>query len=368
MISEAAAWFDLGCSLQDAQRYQGALEAFEQAQAVDPTFPSLRNRIAWVHLLLGNFTTSLNLSESLVRDTPRDMEAWTLISASAYMLRQWDKSLAAAERAFQINPNDSAQLYRYSLVLGEFGRFKRARYLLNRAVCLTPRDTLLHVQLGLMQLAEGDFKNGWKTFESRWELGDPLANAPIPRWQGESLAQKILFIWNEPWHGHGDSILFLRYAPSLAERAQREGGLIILYCREPLHTLFTRGLVEYYNELCVTTVAERIEWQPHHFLGTKQLQCSLSSLPLWAGDAIPAKFPYLTPDPTKTDLWRKRLLSDKNFKIGLSWTGRADHARNDLRSVPVLDLVQALKKSRASRFIRFSSANPTSLKRRKRPA
>jgi hypothetical protein len=69
----------------------------------------------------------------------------------------------------------------------------------------------------------------------------------------------------------------------------------------------------------------------------------MSSLPLWSGDTIPAKFPYLTPDPLKVDAWRQRLSSDKNLKIEFSWAGRADHPRNDLRSIPILDLTARLK-------------------------
>jgi hypothetical protein len=35
MVGDASIWFDLGCELQRAQRYQGALSAFEQAQVID---------------------------------------------------------------------------------------------------------------------------------------------------------------------------------------------------------------------------------------------------------------------------------------------------------------------------------------------
>jgi ADP-heptose:LPS heptosyltransferase len=49
------------------------------------------------------------------------------------------------------------------------------------------------------------------------------------------------------------------------------------------------------------------------------------------------------PNPVKLEAWRRRLSGNKNFKIGLSWTGRADHPRNDLRSFPILDLARALK-------------------------
>jgi ADP-heptose:LPS heptosyltransferase len=72
------------------------------------------------------------------------------------------------------------------------------------------------------------------------------------------------------------------------------------------------------------------------------MQCPIVSLPLFLGE-IPPRFPYLTPNPVKVEAWRERLSDDQNFKIGFSWTGRADHPRNDLRSVPILDLVHVLK-------------------------
>jgi hypothetical protein len=46
---------------------------------------------------------------------------------------------------------------------------------------------------------------------------------PVPRCGGESLAQKNLAIWHEPWEGMGDSILFLRYVVALV-RLTRTGG------------------------------------------------------------------------------------------------------------------------------------------------
>ena len=41
---DASTWFDLGCALQRAERHREALAAYTQAQAIDPNFPTLRNR------------------------------------------------------------------------------------------------------------------------------------------------------------------------------------------------------------------------------------------------------------------------------------------------------------------------------------
>jgi tetratricopeptide (TPR) repeat protein len=214
VVDEASTWFDLGCTLQNAERAEEALSAFTQAQALDPDFPFLRRRIAWTHFMLQNYTTALGLYEALVCEAPGDGNAWGELSIAAHRCRQWDKALGAAERAFKFNPNDQAILNNYSIILEEFRRFKRARHLMDRAISLDPGNNTLRFKLGLAQLQEGDFKNGWKNYAARrseiLKTFPKLLNPLIPEWRGESLAQKNLLIWHESWEGHGDAILFVR--------------------------------------------------------------------------------------------------------------------------------------------------------------
>jgi hypothetical protein len=73
-------------------------------------------------------------------------------------------------------------------------------------------------------------------------------------------------------------------------------------------------------------------------------QASLVSLPLLLGERVRRfEFPYLAIDPVKAAGWRERLSGDPGLKVGICWTGRLDHPRNDLRSVPLPDLVGALE-------------------------
>jgi Flp pilus assembly protein TadD len=355
--NEASTWYDLGCDLQLAQRHQEALAAFTQALEIDPNFPDLRNRIVRAYFFLEDYTEALKLSEALVRDTPRDRSAWTTLGATAYKCRAWDKSLKAAERAFELNPDDPWQLYNFFLVLREFGRFKRARHILNRAVSLDPENVKLRFELALQQLAQGDYENGWKTYESRWGMPGiwkesvDFYNGLAPGWRGESLSETILIIW--PEQGRGDSLQFLRYLSPLAERAKREGGLIVLCCHESLSILYARSLADHSDELLVTTVPELPPFPEG--CSPRVRQCPLMSLPLWLGEPIPSRFPYLTPDQAKAELWRERLKGDNSLKVGIAWTGSPDNPRNDLRSIPVLDLVKALKDIQSLSAARFYS-------------
>jgi hypothetical protein len=161
-------------------------------------------------------------------------------------------------------------------------------------------------------------------------------------WQGESLAGKTILIY--PELGLGDSILFVRYAAALADRARAQGGQIILVCWDALETLFRRNS----SSLDVLSV---VSWSQF----SKQIQANMDkerrtflkstllSLPPYCRETVGERFPYLHADQTKVATWRERLSADHQFKVGLAWTGRGDHYRNALRTVPVGPLVEALR-------------------------
>jgi hypothetical protein len=232
--------------------------------------------------------------------------------------------------------------------LTEFGQFKQARRLLERAVKVDHSDKAkVRLSLAYTLLEEGDYKNGWREFEVRWRISkqlSPLVNPSVPRWRGEKMARKNILLWYEPWQGLGDEILFLRYALALADRAVREDGLLMLCCTTPLYELFSRSLAGHCNVLSVTTKEKGHNggWPLQYFRGRKPMQCPIMSLPACTGE-IPVSYPYLRPAPEKINAWRQRLSGDKNFKVGFSWTGREDHPRNDLRSVPIRELMGQLK-------------------------
>jgi hypothetical protein len=168
-----------------------------------------------------------------------------------------------------------------------------------------------------------------------------MLKSPVPWWQGESLAGKTMLLM--PELGFGDEIAYVRYAMKLGERATEEDGLVCLCCWESLETLFARSLADYCNVLFLTTRTKGMILQSEHFKRRTVLKSSLMSMPLALGETITDRFPYLTADPARVNAWRQRLSNDKTFKVGVSWTGRDDHESNALRSVPLFDVLEALK-------------------------
>jgi len=140
----------LGCVFLGEERRKEALAAFTEASAIDPHYPLLQDKIVTALLGLGHYIKALQICENLVGARPQDATAWATLALSASYCRKWDRSLTAAQRAFKLNPINPQILFRYSIISGEWGRLKRQRLLLERAILLDPQDPHFRRFLGIL--------------------------------------------------------------------------------------------------------------------------------------------------------------------------------------------------------------------------
>src|SRR5262245_15549009 len=106
--------------------------------------------------------------------------------------------------------------------------FREAIAHLNEALEHNPADPVAHWNKATSLLSLGDYSEGFKECEWRWQmydwrwglLGDDIDLVrQLPKWNGESLADKhLLFYWEM---GYGDAIQQLRYVPILKQLARK---------------------------------------------------------------------------------------------------------------------------------------------------
>ncbi|WP_324681668.1 glycosyltransferase family 9 protein [Bibersteinia trehalosi] len=178
----------------------------------------------------------------------------------------------------------------------------------------------------LLLLLTGDYENGWKLYESRWETNYKTFKNPIilpkPKWQGESLnAESRLLIHSE--QGIGDNIQFVRYAIYL----KQQGVNVLVWNNEHINDFLTANLAEY--GIPTAKFGDIVQFT--HWVSMMSLphlcQTTLENIPLTAK--------YLKALSGYLQKWKEKLpLVPNKMKIGIVWRGGSKTDTDKIRSIP----------------------------------
>jgi hypothetical protein len=154
------------------------------------------------------------------------------------------------------------------------------------------------------QMLNGNFEEAWKFSDEVLQKRRGISCWHLPRhqqyiWNGESLANKRVLI--RCYHGLGDTLLFIRYAPLIKEL----GSQVFVWAQESLLPLLESvdgidALIPLHDgspEIDYDIDVEIMEL-PHIFRTTV--------------DTVPSKIPYLHCEPVS-------LPYGNNLKVGLKW-------------------------------------------------
>jgi tetratricopeptide (TPR) repeat protein len=359
--SDLGAWANLGEILLGLGRPGEALQAYDRAVGLKPDSAELRSNRGVALRTLGRLDEALADQDRALAIAPAYAEGWSNRGNVLKDLGRLDEALQSFDRALAISPHLPSVLVNRANVLRELGRlaealagYDRALALapgyaaahhhrgvllmdlqrvpeavaaFDRALALNPGDTEAAAAKAMALLLAGDFDRGLPLYERRARLA-PDAARTAPPWLGETpIAGKTVLVWAE--QGLGDTVQFCRYVPLLAERGAR----VVLQAQSPLLPLLA-------SLPGAPTVIAQDEPPPAF-----DLHIPLLSLPLALGtrlDTIPAPAAYLAADPARISAWSQRLGPRERPRIGLVWSGRAEHRNDRHRSLPLARLLAAL--------------------------
>ena len=182
-------------------------------------------------------------------------------------------------------------------------------------------------------LLGGQFAQGWQEYEWRWKNENVNKIAGIrsfsqPLWLGEeSLKDKTILLYGE--QGLGDTIQFCRYIALVAEL----GAKVILEVQRPLVKLLKN--LEGVSQI----VAEGGTLPAFNY------QCPLLSLPLAFKTElhnIPSVSEHITSDSENVKKWQTKFGEKFKPRVGLVWSGSAEHKNDHNRSLTLSHLLSYL--------------------------
>ncbi len=352
--ADASSHNNLGNALHALGRHRDAIAAFERALELRPGHAGAHNNLGMALNALNRADEAIVRFKAALAVEPRFVAAQFNLANTLDALGRHEEAVAAFETALRLQPHLAPALFGLGNALAALGRHAEATQHFERAVGLDPAFALAWLSLGtarqalgeheaalrafdqalrlrpdlasahmnraLVWLTLGDFKRGLPEYEWRLETVTQPGAQTLPRWRGEPIEGRTLFVHAE--QGFGDTLQFVRFVPLVA----RQGVRVVLEVQPQLLPIIAPAAEAWR----VTVIAQGAP-RPR-----ADLQCPLLSLPLALGttfDAIPARTPYLTVPPAYRRKWRGSLGGHAKRKIGLAWSGRIQQHEN--RTMPL---------------------------------
>jgi tetratricopeptide (TPR) repeat protein len=356
----------LGALHLDARRPAEALPLLQRAASLAPSVSAFHATLGRALAALGRPADAVEAYSRALELRPGAAEVHAHAADAYAALRRWDPAVEHGRRAYQAFPgtaalpfaqiltaaglaahragalDDAEALYREAIAVRPAafeGHNNLANLLKDRALAgaapdgglldaaeaeyraalaCAPGEAELHHNLALLLLLRGRLREGFAEYEWRERTREfTKVDVPQPLWQGEPMAGGTLLVHGE--QGLGDTLQFARYLPLAAERCRR----VALACHKPLVALLARSFpgVEVMPAPGPVPLFER--------------RTAVMSLARIAGtelDTIPARVPYLVPNPILRDEWRRRLAALPGLRVGIAWRGNPAYRRDAERS------------------------------------
>jgi tetratricopeptide (TPR) repeat protein len=363
--------FNLGNAFKATHRYSEALESYENALRLQPQHAGALGNLGAVLVELDRFEAAIGCFERLTLLKPADAKAHSNLGNALVARRRFREAIQCFEHAIKIAPADPQTYMNWANALVGIGDLHGAVDCLNQAVVIDPEyaeafnnlgsalkalgqfaqavehfDRAIHLDPALAEaywnksllfLLTGDFDAGWRLYEWRSKTKEYLKYPSAfgqPLWLGqaefgglEGIDGKTILIHSE--QGLGDTIQFARYLPLLADCGAR----VVFELPSAL-----LGVLQGLPGVSEFVVKGQV-------LPAADFHCPLLSLPLAFNtilDSIPSPAPYLKADAQKVKQWSERLGPKSRPRIGLVWSGNAQHKNDHNRSVPLQLLLSHL--------------------------
>lgn len=315
---------NLGLALYEKGEQDDALRTFQKVIDLDPDFASAYFNLGLVFMKKQDFERAIGSFQAAIKKDSNFEDAYYNAGIAFAQVGRTDDAIDFYRQTLQLNPYRPDVYNNLAMAYEDIGDVQGAITYFKKALELNPGDAEIHWNLSLALLLSGNFQEGWKEYQWRFRVNDfRMKRFKQPQWDGSDISEKTILLHSE--QGFGDTIQFIRYASLVAERGAR------VIVQSPIELASLLRVVEGISSV-VALGEELPEFDIH---------CPLLSLPLifqTTPDTIPAKTPYIIPDPLLVHKWENTMPTEEaQIRIGLVWAGGPKHKNDRKRSLYLKD-------------------------------
>jgi tetratricopeptide (TPR) repeat protein len=307
--NRAQAHYNLGRAREGLGRSAEARACYERAISLRPDYAEAHNSVG-VLLAQQEPEPALAAFRRAIAARPGYGDPYNNMGIALQALGRYEEAVASYRQALALKPDNADAYNNLGLALRSLNRHEEALDCFGLAQAIKPDHVDAQLGEGLVRLALGDYAAGWKKYVWRHltaNFSGGKKRPPQPLWLGNwDISGKTILVHGE--QGLGDTIMFARYVPLVAQR----GAKVILAVQRPLAavmaTLPGAALV-------------RGQGEP---LPPFDGFCPLPTLPLafrTRVETIPADIPYLAAPADRLAKWQPVFQTFPRPRIGLMWAG-----------------------------------------------
>lgn len=302
-----AAYVLLGQAYQRLNRIGEAVEQYRRALMLAPDSSDILTKLGNLLRQIGQSAEACEIYQKLAALRPEDAKIQLNLGAIFRDRGMLTEALAHYDVCLKLQPDMTEVLVNRAGLLIELNRPEEARATYNQALRLAPDLAAAQWGKSLTLLMQGQYREGWALYESRFAYrpkAAPVA-AEVPRWEGSDLTGKRLLIWGE--QGLGDVLQFVRYA----KLCKAKGAQVTVLCDASLQRLLAHCTS---IDVVVTTTSGQ-DFDYH---------VPMMSLPYLFGttlETIPREIPYLSVNAAARSQWSGHFADAPGTKIGVVWAG-----------------------------------------------
>jgi tetratricopeptide (TPR) repeat protein len=320
------AWVNIAVSYIGLKKYELALDYCEKALAASENFIEALNSKGLCLFNLKRYNEANKLFDKILKIRKDFPEAMENKANTLHALKEYDEALTLYE-AIGTKKDYHKVLNNKGLLLHALGHIKDKKYFnlakdcYDQAIKIKSDFPDAYWNKSLTQLTLGEFAEGWKNYEYRFEIENAKPQfIDIPRLESlKNLTNKRVLIWSE--QGLGDSIQFCRYIYKILEL----GAKVTFDTSKLLTAFMSRQFNCIINETGQGLVKNNFDFQ-----------IPLLSLPmLFKADlnSIPFNSSYLKTSKEKDAKWLDKLkLTKQKLNIAITYAGNPNYVADSERS------------------------------------
>ena len=322
------AYNNLGALYKDNENYDNAIKMFTKAKEIQPDHQNSFYNLALIKKEQGLNEEAIELFLKLLDLNPEHNNAKFQIA----IIKKDSGLLSAAKKYLQEVLDSDKKNEKVSITLTnvfqEMGDLKAAINCLRKAIKVNLNNRILIQYLGLCLVTNGEFEEGWKAIESRWQLDDGDRSAWFKGikgiWNGNKTTKSVLLYSRR--QGIGEDIIFSGLLPEVRQMVST----LYVYVDPRLQPLCKRAMpeIEFVKDL---EELQNLECDYHLPLGSVPgvIRNDISDFERTVKG-------YLKADPQRVESIRNELQLDGKTVIGISW--KSFNTRYKTKSIQLRDM------------------------------